>query len=108
MHGVVPAARDAEGETVTGGICALAQTDRRLSGLRAWPGLCLNRTFGSVATGPHYHADADGVIRYWNHGAAQVFGSNASETLGQPPDIIIPAGTSGATPASGSCVATFW
>jgi PAS domain S-box-containing protein len=54
------------------------------------------------------YADADGVIRYWNHGAAQVFGSNASETLGQPPDIIIPAGTSGATPASGSCVATFW
>jgi PAS domain S-box-containing protein len=38
------------------------------------------------------YADADGVIRYWNRGAARVFGFTASEALGQPLDIIIPPG----------------
>ena len=38
------------------------------------------------------YADADGVIRYWNHGAARVFGFTATEALGQPLDIIIPPG----------------
>jgi PAS domain S-box-containing protein len=37
-------------------------------------------------------ADADGVIRLWNRGAARIFGFEESEALGQPLDIIIPEG----------------
>src|ERR1700677_1012436 len=36
------------------------------------------------------YADADGVIRYWNHGAVRVFGFTALQALGQPLDIIVP------------------
>lgn len=36
------------------------------------------------------YADADGVIRMWNAGAARMFGFTADEALGQPLDIIIP------------------
>jgi PAS domain S-box-containing protein len=38
------------------------------------------------------YADAAGVISYWNHGAARVFGFTANEALGQKLDIIIPPG----------------
>lgn len=34
--------------------------------------------------------DADGVIRFWNPGAARVFGFTAEEALGRSLDIIIP------------------
>jgi PAS domain S-box-containing protein len=35
-------------------------------------------------------ADADGVIRIWNRGAARIFGFEEPEALGQQLDIIIP------------------
>jgi nitric oxide dioxygenase len=37
-------------------------------------------------------ADADGIIRLWNGGAARIFGFSAAEALGQTLDIIIPEG----------------
>jgi PAS domain S-box-containing protein len=37
-------------------------------------------------------ADAEGVIRFWNHGATRIFGFAASEALGRSLDIIIPEG----------------
>jgi PAS domain S-box-containing protein len=36
------------------------------------------------------YADAAGVIRFWNSGAARIFGFTESEALGQSLDIIIP------------------
>jgi PAS domain S-box-containing protein len=36
-------------------------------------------------------ADADGIIRFWNPGAARIFGFTAEEAVGQSLDIIIPA-----------------
>lgn len=36
------------------------------------------------------YADSDGVIRYWNAGAARIFGFGAAEAIGQSLDIIIP------------------
>jgi len=36
------------------------------------------------------YADNDGVIRYWNAGAARIFGFGAAEAVGQSLDIIIP------------------
>ncbi len=38
------------------------------------------------------HADADGTIRHWNHGAERIFGFTAAEALGRSLDIIIPEG----------------
>jgi PAS domain S-box-containing protein len=38
------------------------------------------------------YADAGGVIRHWNHGAARIFGFTANEALGRSLDIIIPPG----------------
>ncbi len=38
------------------------------------------------------YADAEGIIRFWNRGAARIFGFEASEALGQPLDIIVPSG----------------
>jgi PAS domain S-box-containing protein len=38
------------------------------------------------------HADAAGVIRFWNAGAVRMFGFTEAEALGQPLDIIIPEG----------------
>ncbi len=35
-------------------------------------------------------ADKDGIIRLWNAGAAEMFGYQPSETLGQSLDLIIP------------------
>jgi PAS domain S-box-containing protein len=35
-------------------------------------------------------ADAEGVIRFWNHGAERIFGFAETEALGQSLDIIIP------------------
>lgn len=35
-------------------------------------------------------ADREGVIRFWNHGAEDMFGYAASEVVGLPLDIIIP------------------
>lgn len=35
-------------------------------------------------------ADKDGVIRFWNKGAEQIFGHTAAEALGQSLDLIIP------------------
>src|SRR4029434_1091471 len=37
------------------------------------------------------YADADGIIRRWNHAAAALFGHSADEALGQKLDLIIPA-----------------
>lgn len=37
------------------------------------------------------YADAAGVIRFWNAGAARIFGFDAAEAIGQSLDIIIPA-----------------
>ena len=36
------------------------------------------------------YADAEGVIRFWNGGAARIFGFAEAEAIGQPLDIIIP------------------
>jgi PAS domain S-box-containing protein len=36
------------------------------------------------------YADADGVIRLWNRGAARIFGFTETEALGRPLDIVIP------------------
>jgi PAS domain S-box-containing protein len=36
------------------------------------------------------YADADGIIRRWNHAAAALFGYSADEALGQKLDLIIP------------------
>jgi PAS domain S-box-containing protein len=38
------------------------------------------------------YADADGVIRLWNRGAARIFGFAEAEVLGCSLDIIIPEG----------------
>ena len=38
------------------------------------------------------YADAQGIIRFWNLGAAQIFGFAEAEALGQSLDIIIPEG----------------
>jgi PAS domain S-box-containing protein len=38
------------------------------------------------------YADAEGVIRLWNHGATRVFGFSETEALGRSLDIIIPEG----------------
>jgi PAS domain S-box-containing protein len=40
------------------------------------------------------YADADGAIRFWNGGAARVFGFTEVEALGRSLDIIIPKGLS--------------
>ncbi len=37
------------------------------------------------------HADAEGIIRYWNPGAAAMFGHATDEAVGQSLDMIIPA-----------------
>jgi PAS domain S-box-containing protein len=36
-------------------------------------------------------AGADGIIRFWNPGAARIFGFTSEEAVGQSLDIIIPA-----------------
>ena len=36
------------------------------------------------------YADADGVIRFWNRGAEQIFGWSAEEAVGRSLDLIIP------------------
>lgn len=36
------------------------------------------------------YADAEGAIRFWNGGAARIFGFSEQEALGKPLDIIIP------------------
>jgi PAS domain S-box-containing protein len=36
------------------------------------------------------YADGDGVIRFWNAGAARIFGFSAEEAVGRPLDLIIP------------------
>lgn len=36
------------------------------------------------------YSDAEGLIRYWNAGAARIFGFSEEEALGQSLDIIIP------------------
>ena len=36
------------------------------------------------------HADRMGAIRYWNRGAARIFGHTEDEALGQSLDLIIP------------------
>jgi len=35
-------------------------------------------------------ADAEGVVRYWNRGAEELFGWSAADALGQSMDMIIP------------------
>jgi len=36
-------------------------------------------------------ADAEGLVRYWNHGAERLFGFSKLDAIGQTLDIIIPA-----------------
>ena len=36
------------------------------------------------------HADAGGVIRFWNRGATRIFGFAEAEAIGRSLDIIIP------------------
>ncbi len=48
------------------------------------------RTLAENAPDAIIFADADGVIRFWNKGAAQIFGFTAEEALGRSLDIIIP------------------
>lgn len=36
------------------------------------------------------YADADGVVRFWNHGAERIFGFSQLDALGKSLDIIIP------------------
>lgn len=36
------------------------------------------------------YADAQGLIRFWNHGAERIFGFSESEALGKSLEIIIP------------------
>ena len=38
------------------------------------------------------HADAQGLIQVWNHGAERIFGFTAAEAIGRSLDIIIPEG----------------
>jgi PAS domain S-box-containing protein len=38
------------------------------------------------------YADADGVIRFWNAGAARIFGFREDEAVGRSLDLIIPEG----------------
>ena len=38
------------------------------------------------------YSDCDGVIRYWNGGAARMFGHTEVEAIGQSLDLIIPEG----------------
>jgi PAS domain S-box-containing protein len=38
------------------------------------------------------HANAEGNIQVWNHGAERIFGFTAAEALGQSLDVIIPPG----------------
>jgi len=38
------------------------------------------------------YSDRDGVIRYWNTGAARMFGHPAEDAVGQSLDLIIPEG----------------
>jgi PAS domain S-box-containing protein len=38
------------------------------------------------------YADAQGIIRFWNFGAARIFGFAEAEAVGQSLDIIIPEG----------------
>jgi len=38
------------------------------------------------------YADAEGLIRFWNRGAARIFGFTETEALGASLDIIIPPG----------------
>ena len=37
------------------------------------------------------YADAEGLVRYWNHGAERLFGFSKLDAIGQTLDIIIPA-----------------
>jgi PAS domain S-box-containing protein len=48
------------------------------------------RTLAENAPDAIIFADADGAIRFWNKGAAQIFGFTAEEALGRSLDIIIP------------------
>ena len=36
------------------------------------------------------YADADGLVRFWNHGAERIFGFSQLDALGRSLDIIIP------------------
>ena len=36
------------------------------------------------------YADADRLVRYWNHGAERLFGFSSDEALGESLDLIIP------------------
>ncbi len=48
------------------------------------------RTLAREAADAIVYADAAGRIRFWNQGAARIFGFAEGEALGQPLDIIIP------------------
>ena len=48
------------------------------------------RTLAENAPDAIIFADAEGAIRFWNKGAAQIFGFTAEEALGRSLDIIIP------------------
>lgn len=49
-----------------------------------------SRTLAEEAPDAIVFADAEGVIRFWNKGAAQLFGWSAAEAVGRSLDLIIP------------------
>ena len=48
------------------------------------------RTLVADAPDAIIYADADGMVRCWNHGAERIFGFSQSDALGKTLDIIIP------------------
>src|SRR5437588_8859957 len=52
----------------------------------------LSQTIVREAPDAIVYADAQGIIRFWNHGAERTFGFAETEALGQSLDIIIPEG----------------
>jgi PAS domain S-box-containing protein len=48
------------------------------------------RKLVSNASDAIIYADADGLVRFWNHGAERMFGFSQSDALGKSLDIIIP------------------
>ncbi len=48
------------------------------------------RTLAQDAPDAIVYADAEGVIRFWNHGAEQIFGWSAGEAVGRSLDLISP------------------
>jgi len=52
---------------------------------QSWPGMIVAQAADAILA-----ADSSGVIRLWNLGAERIFGTPASEAIGQTLDLIIP------------------